>query len=51
MTVEELIAKLQKLDFQDAQIVIKDSSGENLDIEDIDSVLGFYYVIQPVEKK
>jgi hypothetical protein len=51
MTVSELIEKLQKLDIQDAQIVLKDSSGENLDIEEIESVLGFYYVIHPVSKK
>ena len=51
MTVSELIEKLQKLDILDAQIVLKDSSGENLDIEEIESVLGFYYVIHPVSKK
>ncbi|MBB6444355.1 hypothetical protein [Bacillus benzoevorans] len=51
MTVAELIRKLQKLDIQDAQIVLNDSSGERLDIEDIESVLGFYYVIQPVSTK
>ncbi len=51
MTVAELIERLQKLDIQDAQIVLKDSSGENLDIEEIESVLSFYYVIHPVTKK
>lgn len=51
MTVAELIEKLEKLDIQDAQIVLKDSSGENLDIEEIESVLGFYYVMHPVTKK
>ena len=48
MTVSELIEKLQELDFQDAQIVLKDSSGEHLDIGEIENVLGFYYVIHPV---
>ncbi len=51
MTVSELIEKLQKLDIQDAQIVLKDSSGENLDIGEIESVLGFYYVIHPVSTR
>ncbi|MCQ6281385.1 hypothetical protein [Bacillus sp. EB600] len=51
ITVSELIEKLQELDFQDAQIVLKDSSGENLDIAEIENVLGFYYVIHPVSTK
>ncbi|TWD98506.1 hypothetical protein FB550_10912 [Neobacillus bataviensis] len=48
MTVSELIEKLEKLDIQDAQIVLKDSSDEYLDIGEIENILGFYYVIHPV---
>ncbi|MBT2655503.1 hypothetical protein J7E81_09705 [Bacillus sp. ISL-18] len=48
MTVSELIEKLEKMDIQDAQIVLKDSSDEYLDIGEIESILGFYYVIHPV---
>ena len=51
MTVEDLIERLKKLDFQDGQIVLRDSSGEDLDIGEIDNVLGFYYVVHPVSKK
>ncbi|MFP5109486.1 hypothetical protein ACSU6B_22415 [Neobacillus sp. C211] len=51
MTVSELIEKLEKLDIQDAQIVLKDSSDEYLDIREIESILGFYYVIHPVSAK
>jgi hypothetical protein len=51
MKVEELIEKLKGLDFQDAQIVLRDSSGADLDIEEIENVLGFYYVIHPVSTK
>ena len=50
MTVSELIEQLGKLDIQDAQVVFKDSSGEHLDIGEIESVLGFYYVLHPVSK-
>jgi hypothetical protein len=49
--VEELIEKLKKLDFQDAQIVLRDSSGEDIDIGEIENVLGFYYVLHPVATK
>ena len=48
MIVSELIEKLKELDFQDAQIVLRDSTGENFDIEEIENVLGFYYVVHPV---
>ena len=48
MIISELIEKLQELDFQDAQVVLRDSTGENFDIEEIENVLGFYYVIHPV---
>ena len=48
MIVSELIEKLKELDFQDAQIVLRDSTGENFDLEEIENVLGFYYVIHPV---
>ncbi|MFB5193428.1 hypothetical protein ACE198_00720 [Neobacillus sp. KR4-4] len=48
MTVSELIEKLEKLDIQDAQIVLKDLSDEYLDIGEIENILGFYYVIHPV---
>ena len=48
MIVSELIEKLKELDFQDAQIVLRDSTGENFDIEEIENVLGFYYVVHQV---
>ena len=51
MTVEELIGKLKELDFQDGQIVLRDSLGNDLDIGEIENVLGFYYVIHPASTK